>query len=91
LWQRGHDLGLKVRGRAHLATGLRLLGDPRPELDVALRVATADFGLIELAIQPRMHRRRRAATGVERHFPIAQRRGFALTTSALATVLGTTV
>jgi hypothetical protein len=75
-----------VRRRPHLAARLRLLGDPRPELDVALRVATADFGLGQLAIQPCMHGDRRAPT-IERDFAIAHRRGLALTTRALASVL----
>ena len=48
-------------------------------------------GLVDFAIQPCMHGRRRPTTGAQGDFTIAQGRGFALTIRALASVLGTIV
>jgi hypothetical protein len=79
-----------VCGGPHLTTGLRLLGDPAPELDIALRVATTHFGLVDLTVEPRVDCRRGSA-GNQRNLTIAQGRGFTLAVRALAAVLGTIV
>src|SRR5690242_10852479 len=71
-----HDALLHRRWRGHVTTGFGHLRHALPELNIALSVAVSHRGLRQLAIEPRVDRRRKLPAGVrlrQRYFAVGER------------------